>query len=72
MTGTYSRHKTNTTGQLNNLEDRMSDKTFERRTARIATRVGREGAVTRGMVLSVGSVLGRGFFGRFKWLLLGR
>lgn len=71
MTGTYSRHKTNKMG-LKPLEDRMTDKQFERRTAKIATRVGREGAVTRGMVLALGGVIGRSFFGRFKWLLLGR
>lgn len=72
MKGTYSRHKTNTTGQLHGLEDRMTDKQFERRTAKIATRVGREGAVTRGMTMGIIEVLRRGFFGRLKWLLLGR
>jgi len=72
MTGTYARHKTNTTGQLRGLEDRMTDKAFERRTAKIAMRVGREHAITRGGLNGVIAVLQRGFFGRLKWLLLGR
>lgn len=71
MTGTYARHKT-VEGGLRPLEDRMSDKRIERRTARIANRVGREGAITRGMTMGILSVLQRGFFGRMKWLLLGR
>lgn len=71
MTNTYARHKTNE-GQLRGLEDRMTDKAFERRTAKIATRVGKDGAMTRGLVNGVIAVLRRGFFGRLKWLLLGR
>ncbi len=65
------RHKTRR-GQLRPLEDRMTDKQYERRTAKIAMRVGREGAMTRGMVLSLSSVIGRGFWGRMQWLVLGR
>lgn len=71
MTGTYARHKTNE-GQIRPLEARMSEKQYERRTARIATRVGREGAITRGYAMQLGAILGRGFFGRMKWLFLGR
>ena len=68
MTGTYSRHKTNTTGQLRGLEDRMSEKRIERRTAKIAMRVGRDGAITRGAFIQFVSL---GFWGRMKWLFLG-
>ncbi len=50
----------------------MTDKQFERRTAKIAMRVGRDGAITRGMVGGILSLLQRGFFGRLKWLLVGR
>jgi len=68
VTGTYSRHKTNTTGQLRGLEDRMSEKRIERRTAKIAMRVGRDGAITRGAFIQFVSL---GFWGRMKWLFLG-
>jgi hypothetical protein len=44
---------------------------MERRTAKIAMRVGREGAITRGWVMGVVDVMKRGFFGRMKWLLRG-
>lgn len=44
----------------------------ERRTAKIAMRVGRENAITRGVVMSVLQLLRRGFFGRLKWLVMGR
>lgn len=71
MNNTYTRHKTNATG-LRPLEDRMTDKQFERRTAKIAMRVGRDGAVTRGMTMGIIAVLQRGFFGRLKWLVFGR
>jgi hypothetical protein len=67
MTGTYSRHKTNNTG-LNPLETRMSDKMFERRTARIATRVGRDGALTRGAFVQFVSM---GFWARLRWIVRG-
>lgn len=45
---------------------------MERRSAKIAIRVGRDHAITRGMVVSVFGVLARGFFGRLKWLIAGR
>lgn len=53
------------------LTDRMSTKQLERRTAKIAMRVGREGAITRGMTMGVIEVLRRGFLGRMKWLIRG-
>lgn len=68
MTNTYSRHKTNGTGQLRGLEDRMSDKVFERRTAKIAMRVGRDGALTRGVFVKFATM---GFWARFRWLFRG-
>lgn len=72
MTGTYSRHKTNKTG-LKPLEDRMTDKQFERRTAKIAMRVGREAAITRGMTQTLyNAFFGRSFLGRMKFIFLGR
>lgn len=67
MTGTYARHKTNNTG-LRPLEDRMSDKAFERRTAKIAMRVGRDGARTRGALLNFVTMTR---WQRFKWLFFG-
>lgn len=69
MNNTYTRHKTNSTGQLRGLEDRMTDKRFERRTARIATRVGRDGAITRGAFLAFARM---GFWDRFRWTWFGR
>ncbi len=54
------------------LVERKSEKQMERRTAKIAMRVGREGAITRGMTMGVIEVLRRGIFGRFKWLVAGR
>lgn len=68
MTGTYARHRTNATGQLKGLEDRMSEKRIERRTAKIAMRVGRDGALTRGAFVQFVS---QGFWARFKWLFFG-
>lgn len=68
MNNTYTRHKTKGNGQLNNLESRMTDKAFERRTARIATRVGRDGAQTRGAFVHFVSM---GFWQRLRWLFLG-
>lgn len=65
-------HKTRGNGLLLPLEKRMTDKQFERRTAKIAMRVGRDGAMTRGIVNSIAAILMRGFFGRLKWLVLGR
>lgn len=69
MTGTYSRHRTNETGQLKGLEARVSDKAMERRTAKIATRVGRDGAITRGALVQF---LSMGFYARLRWLLTGK
>lgn len=68
MNNTYTRHKTNTTGQLHTLEDRMSEKRIERRTAKIAMRVGRDGALTRGAFIQFASM---GFLARFRWLFRG-
>lgn len=67
MTGTYARHKTNTTG-LRPLEDRMSEKRMERRTAKIAMRVGRDGALTRGAFIAFVQM---GFWKRLTWLVRG-
>lgn len=67
MTNTYTRHKTNNTG-LNPMEQRMTDKQFERRTAKIAMRVGRDGALTRGAFIQFVSL---GFWGRLRWLFRG-
>lgn len=44
---------------------------MERRSARIAMRIGREHAITRGIVVTILGVLRRGFFGRLKWALFG-
>lgn len=67
MTGTYARYKTNNTG-LRPLEDRMSEKRIERRTAKIAMRVGREGALTRGALVNFVSL---GFWKRMRWVFFG-
>lgn len=68
MKNTYTRHKTNASGQLNSLEARMSDKAYERRTAKIAMRVGRDGAMTRGAFVSFVQM---GFWQRLSWLFRG-
>lgn len=68
MKGTYSRHKTNETGQLRSLEDRMTDKQFERRTMKTATRVGRDAAITRGAFVTF---IQMGFWARLRWVFLG-
>ena len=68
MTGTYTRHKTNGNGTLRPLEARMSDKKYERRTAKIAMRVGRETAMTRGMLHAF---MGMTFWERVKWVFRG-
>ncbi len=69
----YRQRKTHGgTRQLRKLEDRMTDKQFERRTQKMVTRVGMAHAQTRGMVNSVIGVLTRGFIGRLKWVFLGR
>ena len=59
-------------GQVRSMVSRYTTNQMERRTAKIAMRVGREGAMTRGMLMGVIQVLRRGFFGRLKWLLGGR
>jgi hypothetical protein len=55
--------------------ERKTEKQMERRTAKIAMRVGRENgrenAITRGWVMGVVDVMRRGFFGRMKWLIRG-
>ena len=68
----YTPHRTNRTGQLRPLEDRMTDKQMERRTMKATTRFGRDHAITRGIVNLLTAVLMRGFWGRLKWLLVGR
>lgn len=68
MNNTYTRHKTSASGHLRPLEDRMSEKRIERRTARIATRVGRDGALTRGAFVQFVSM---GFLARLRWLFRG-
>ncbi len=57
---------------MKKLKKRLTDAQMEQRTAKIAMRVGREGAITRGMTMGLASVLQRGFVGRLKWLFLGR
>ena len=68
MTGTYQRHKTQGNGLLNPLEDRMTDKQFERRTAKTARRIGQDHARTRGAFVQFVSM---GFWARLRWLLKG-
>lgn len=68
MKGTYTRHKTNGRGGVRKLEARMTDKQFERRTAKIAMRVGRESAMTRGMV---NAFIGMTFWQRLRWVVRG-
>lgn len=53
------------------LVERKTLKQLEHRTAKIAQRAGREGAITRGMIMGVIDVLRRGFLGRMKWLMRG-
>lgn len=66
-------HKTNATGQLRPLESRMTNKAFERRTAKIAMRVGREGAINRGAIQAMLQTwFARGFWGRVKFIVMGR
>ncbi len=68
MTNTYTRHKTKGTGQLNTLEDRMSEKRLESDVMeRIAT-VGRDGALTRGALIHF---VGMGFLARLRWFFRG-
>jgi hypothetical protein len=51
----------------------MTDKAFERRTAKIAMRVGREGAINRGAIQAMlMAFFARGLFGRLKYIVLGR
>lgn len=44
---------------------------MEKRTAKIAMRVGREGAITRGWMQGIVAIMRRPFLGRMKWLVLG-
>lgn len=53
------------------MVERKTEKQMERRTAKIAMRVAREGAITRGWVMGVVEIMRRGFFGRMKWLIKG-
>ena len=70
--------KTNTTGQLNPLEDRMSQHQLAKRAAKIEARhtvaqqLSREHAITRGVAVGCLQVLQRGLWGRLKWLLRGK
>jgi hypothetical protein len=66
--------KTNATGQLRPLEDRMSKGQRVRREDRKEFRrsVAQQAGITRGIALATLSVVNRGFFGRLKWLLVGR
>ena len=60
------------------LADKLTPHQAERRIEHIdarrtmAEQISREHARTRGMAVASLSVLGRGFFGRLKWLLTGR
>ena len=60
------------------LKDRMNTHQTEKRVERIEARktvaqqLSIEHARTRGIAVASYSVLRRGFFGRLKWLLLGR
>jgi hypothetical protein len=68
-------HKTRGNGQLRPLEERMSNQNRTKRAAKIEGRrvvaqsLAREIGLTR---LQFISLAGRGFFGRWKWLLFGR
>lgn len=63
---------------LKPLKDRMTEHQAERRAQRIEARqtvaqqLGREHAITRGIVVTVFQVLQRGFWGRLKWIFLGK
>ena len=70
-------HRTNC-GQLVPLEDRMNKQELEKRAAKIEARrafaqqISVEHAKTRGIAVIAYSVVQRDFWGRFKWLILGR
>ena len=56
------------------LADKLTSHQAERRINRMMAReqISREHAKTRGLAVISYSVIGRGFFGRLKWLLTGR
>ena len=70
-------HRTNC-GQLVPLEDRMNKQELEKRAAKIEARrtfaqqISVEHAKTRGIAVVAYSVVQRSFWGRFKWLILGK
>ena len=61
-------------GQLRPLEDRMTDARLAARETKREYRqhISLEHAKTRGMVMLALSLIRRGYWGRFKWLLFGR
>lgn len=67
--------KTTAAGHLRPLEDRMSKRKMERRALKmearhtVAQELFKQNAITRGITMSV---LGRKFWGRLKWLVLGK
>lgn len=61
--------RTRASGQLLPLEDRMSTHAMIRRQEKLQRR---DSAILRGSINSIYQLLGRGFVGRFKWLLLGK
>ncbi len=69
--------KTNTSGQLQPLSERLTPHNAARREVKIAARryvadtLGRQSAMAQGTANVAMSVLTRGFFGRIKWLLFG-
>jgi hypothetical protein len=71
-------HKTSAGGQLLPLDQRLSIHQQQKREARImgrktnAQRLSTEHAILTGTLNSVLALLRRGFFGRLKWLVLGR
>lgn len=61
-------------GQLRPLSQRLTAIQLAQRAERINWRQGLQNqhAVTRGIANASYALLGRGFFGRLKWLVLGR
>jgi hypothetical protein len=72
VTEQLAARKTNGGGRMRKMVERMSLKQLERRTAKIALHTQREGTITRGMLMGVLQLLNRGFFGRMKYIFLGR
>ncbi len=68
-----SNHRT-LEGQLVPLKQRTSPHQQEKRSERNEYRsnLAKQHAITRGAAVTVLQTLQRGFFGRLKWLLLGR